>query len=182
MCKNTNILDFRAGGTWQSTLRYSRLNTHSGKFIQQYCKGCTSRCSTQNLPPRFTLPKWHRVLQYKRTCNFIHARNKSTALPAPVFTKYRNVQQYYVIMQKMLEAQIHIQLRPSIKHGFHYANFTSNRTQTVEGMWERSCMPLSKLWLPVQRLSFNSQLPSPITWISSIANFTKTGQTHGKSG
>jgi hypothetical protein len=105
----------------------------------------------------------------------------------------------------MLKAQIHIQLRPSIKYGFHYANFhgtqwlthpwtspipwtspvaniTSYRTKNVEGMSERSCTPLSKLWLPVKRFSFDSQPLSPLTWISSIDNFTKIGQTRGMKG
>lgn len=102
-------------------------------------------------------------------------------------------------MQEILKAQIHVQLRPSIKHGFHHANFhetqslthpwtspvanfTSNRTKNVEGISERSCTPWSKLRLPVKRFSFNSQLLSPITWISYIANFTKIGQKHGKNG
>jgi hypothetical protein len=92
--------------------------------------------------------------------------------------KNRNVQPYYVIMQQVLKAQIHIQLRPSIKYGFHYANFhethtrhwtspvanfTSNRTKNVESMWERSYTPLSTLWLEVRRFSCNSQLLGAIT-------------------
>jgi hypothetical protein len=31
-----------------------------------------------------------------RKCSFIHASKKSTAIPAPVFTKLSNVQQLYV--------------------------------------------------------------------------------------
>ena len=66
MCKNTHILDFRARGTWQSTLQYSRLYTDI--LANSYCN------IAKDVLRDAVLRMYHHVLYFK---NYIQFYSKS---------------------------------------------------------------------------------------------------------